>query len=211
MNKKIALFLLLFAGGTVYAQDLDTLDLDSYPLDTLLQDTLVDEPPPYYGGIYFSREVKISPHYGGYNHASGFGAGLQYERWILGFTVYRFEGVIEELIIFPNVFELDYRYGGPTVGYELVTNDWFSIDALGSLHFGDMVWRNVGTRENLFRDEFSLITLAVKMDLDKFRYAKPYVHLGYQKAQNLAFERVEADQFTGFVFVFGIQIGYFNQ
>lgn len=200
----------MIIAGNALSQELDSLSMDSIAIDTVLLDT-IQEPPPYYGGAYVFGEGQISPHYTGYNNAISMGIGIQYNRWIGTFSVVDFEGRIEEFLIFPNVFELDYRYGGPSIGYELYDGYWISWDLTASIFFGDMIWRNKRRNEDFLRDKFSLMVLSTKVDFDAIRYFKPYLKIGYQKPNNLDLTLVENSDFTGLVFVFGIQVGYFNQ
>lgn len=210
MKKLTGLVVLTLISGLAFAQDLDTLSMDDLAVDTVLLDT-INEPPPYYGGIYFMIGGRINPHYGGYNNALGLGIGAQYNKWIAAFSVVDFRGRIEDFLIFPNTFELDYRYGGPTFGYELLDSYWISWDMTVSYFFGDMVWRNMRNDEDFLRDKFSIMILSTKIDFDGIRYVKPYLKLGYQKTNNLDLTLVKPADFSGLVFVFGVQIGYFNQ
>ena len=203
--------LLVFFSTTLFSQDLDTLMVDSIAMDSLGIDSVEKEPPPFYGAIYLTGEVRIAPHFNGVNGATALGVGIQYNRWQLGFNIYDFQGTIESLIIFPNVFSLDYRYAGPTLGFELYDDDWFSLDMAASFGLGDMIWRDVRNDTDFFRDEFSILSIGLSADLDRVRYVKPYFTLGYQQTNNLVLERVENNEFTGVFFVFGIRLGYFNQ
>lgn len=201
---------MMLMSSLAYSQDLDTLAMDSLSADSLLLDS-IKEPPPYYAGIYLIGEAKISPHYNGYNFALSYGAGFQYQKWSIGFTVTEFEGIQEEFVIFPNVFRLDYRYGGPNVGYEIVRDSQMSLDLYASFQLGDMVWERAEPSERVFRDKFSVMSISTQVSFNRVRYIKPYIRVGYQKMNNLILERVNSSDFTGFVFVFGMQIGYFNQ
>jgi len=211
MKKKLGILLLVLVTGAGYGQVRDTTALGSVPMDTLLQDSIVKEPPAHLIGGYAFAEFQIAPNYRGYNESVGLGFGAQYDRWIVGFSVVDFKGVIEEFVIFPSVFELDYRYAGPFVGYEVLKSQTLSLEIQASLQFGDMIWRRKETGVDFFRDEFSVATLRSKIKYEGIRFAKPYVQIGYQQANNLDLEIVNNSDFEGFVFVFGLQIGYFNQ
>ena len=210
MIKKTGIIVLIFFCGSSFSQDLDSLTLGQLALDTLLQDS-IDEPPPYYAGVYIFGEALLGPHYRGTNLAAAIGVGLQYKKYILGFSVTEFQGSLEEFVIFPNVFELDYRFAGITVGYELLNSEWISMDVVATHQLGDMVWRNKSSGVNFLRDEFSISSIGLKVDLDRYRYTKPFFRISYQKANNLDLAIVNNGDFDGFVFVFGLQIGYFNQ
>ena len=210
MRKRLTVCLISMIALKVVGQDLDTLAMDSIAIDTVTLDS-IKEPPPYYLGTYIALEAQFNPHYLGYNSAISLGIGAKYNRWIGEFNVVNFNGRIEEFLVFPNVFELDYRYGGPTIGYEVLDSDLVSWDLAASFLFGDIIWRNRRTREDFLRDKFSVMVLSTKVDLELVRFVKPYVEVGYQKANNLDLTLINSEDFSGLVLNFGIQIGYFNQ
>ena len=211
MKKILGIFLLTLVWFSGYSQVQDTIPLDSIALDSLPQDSIVKEPPAYVLGGYGFAEFQIAPNYRGYNESVGLGIAVQYNRWVLGFSVVDFKGVIEDLVIFPSVFELDYRYAGPFVGYEVLKAYDFSLDVQASFQLGDMIWRRKETGEDFLRSEYSITTIRTKIEYDRLRFIKPYMQVGYQLANNLDLELVNNSDFEGFVFVFGLQIGYFNQ
>ena len=211
MKKILGIFLLTLVWFSGYSQVQDTIPLDSMALDSLPQDSIVKEPPAYVLGGYGFAEFQIAPNYRGYNESVGLGIAVQYNRWVLGFSVVDFKGVIEDLVIFPSVFELDYRYAGPFVGYEVLKAYDFSLDVQASFQLGDMIWRRKETGEDFLRSEYSITTIRTKIEYDRLRFIKPYMQVGYQLANNLDLELVNNSDFEGFVFVFGLQIGYFNQ
>lgn len=202
--------LLVFVSNAAFSQDLDTLSVDTLAMDTAGLDS-VEKVAPYYAAAYLMGEVRIAPHFEGTNIATGLGIGIQYNRFQLGFEVYNFQGTIETLVIFPNVFSLDYKYAGPTVGFEVYDHKWFSVDLMASYRRGDMIWKEIESDTDFFRDEFDILSFKVSIDLDRFRYAKPYFTVGYQKTNNLILERVDNQEFTGIFFAIGMRIGYFNQ
>jgi len=204
MKKFLGLLILISTFS--YSQDLDTLALDSVGIDTVEQ-----LPPAHYVGAYGVAQIKLSPHLGGYNAASALGLGIQYDKWSLSVIRQEFIGNIEAFVVFPNVFELKYQYLGPTVGFEFQGNEVVSSQLVFSHQWGDMTWVNLETNEDFVRDRFSISSIGIDIDIDKFRYAKPYLNIGYQRMNNLELERVNNEDFSGFFVVFGIRAGYFNQ
>ena len=215
MKKIVGFIVLATISFLALSQEVDqqavySLTQEVFATDTLQLDS-IDEPPPYYLGVFLFNQVQASPHYAGYNLAASIGAGVQYNRWMAGFSVTEFSGINQEFLIFPRAFLLDYRYGGPSISYLLARQSWYSIYAGASYFVGDMVWEEIRPEERLQRDEISLLNLSAQMYVDKLRFLKPYVKFGYQRASELDLTLVNSDDFTGFVFVFGIQVGYFNQ
>ena len=206
----------------VCAQEVDTLSVDSI---TLVEDSIIVEPPAYYGAAFALIDGRIGPTVGGTKLHAGLGFGVQYNKWSLGYHFYKFgralqvlgvnvydtEGQIEALVVFPNVFELEYAFGGPFIGFELYDSESWSLDLYGSYQFGDMIWEDQETQVDFLRDEFSLITFGGIVDFDNFRYAKPYVMVGYQTVNNLDLTLVENSDFSGIFLSFGVRVGFYNQ
>ena len=185
--------------------------LHAQELDTLATDSLEKVPPPYYAGIYLVPGGEWSPHTGGYNASASLGVGMQYERWFLNISINEFQGEVEAFVVFPNVFSLKYRYREALLGYTFLSHEWFSGNLIAGMAAGDMVWTNKETNEDFLRDEFTMLKGGILISLDKFRYAKPYVILGYQQAHGIELPRLENDDFSGIFLAVGLRIGYFNQ
>lgn len=198
--RKLAGLIILIA-GFAQAQELDTVALD----------TAKKLPPPYYGAIYVDAMVHIGPNLAGLNISSAVGFGVQYEKWTLGFSQFNFQGADEGFIIFPNLFELDYRYGGPQIGYAVHQSEWIRGQLQLSYYWGDMLWREKETKNDFLRDEFTMISVASRIELNKIRYAKPYFIVGYQQLNDLSLAATNNEDFSGVFFGLGIRIGYFNQ
>lgn len=193
-----------------YSQDLPGTLSDTVKIDSIMQDTMVVAPATY-RGVYLKFSKIYSPHYSGYNHSSSYGLGLQNNRWRFEFNIVDFRQSIREFVIFPNQFELDYKYAGSTVAYRAVKHDNFNVDIGATLARGDMLWRVADTGVVFFRDEFTLYSISADISSNRLRFVIPYINFGYQGIRNLSLERVKSDDFAGFIFVFGVQIGYFNQ
>lgn len=200
-NMKKLLWLIFLFSGMAAAQEMDTVAID----------TLEKESPPYYLGVYLTGSVSLEPSTPDQNVVTSYGVGVQYERWMLSFSIHEFKGSYKTYVIFPNVFELDYRYGGPELSFQAYRSEW--LNAMMSLSYlrGDAVWKNSSTKENFLRDEFDLLKGGIKVELGRFRYAKPHLGIGYQKVRNLDLDRIDANDFSGLFVAAGIRIGYFNQ
>ncbi|MEM6642582.1 MAG: hypothetical protein AAF616_06355 [Bacteroidota bacterium] len=202
--------ILIFIFTKVNAQEKDsTALLELTPLDTVEVDSIA-EPPPYDLGFYLLGEARYAPHYLGSNFNTALGIGFQYNRWQAGFLAVDFAGLNQEFVVFPRTFSLDYRYGGPFFGFEFWRNEHLSLQGVTSLCYGDMIW-DENAAPILERDEFWLLHLSGQLMVEKFRYFKPYAKLSYQKTYGLDLQLIQNSDFDGFVFLFGIQIGYFNQ
>ena len=200
-NMKKLLWLVSLFSGMAAAQEMDTLTV--YTVEKV--------PPPYYLGIYATGGLSLEPSTPNQNVMIYAGLGVQYERWMVSFSIYDFQGSYQTYVIFPNIFELDYRYGGPEVAFQAYQSEWISVMLAAAYLRGDMVWKNTSTGENFLRDEFDLMKGSIKVELRKFRYAKPHLAVGYQQVRNLNLDRIDAGDFSGLFVAAGIRIGYFNQ
>lgn len=199
MQKLFWIFFLI--SGVAAAQKLDSVGVD----------TIEVEPPPYYLGVFLEGGMSFESSVPDYNFFSLLGIGVQYEGWILSFSRYDFQGTIQSFVIFPNTFELKYRYGGANIAYQFYQKKWLNLIVSGGYYKGDMVWRNMEDGQDLLRDEFDLIKLGLRGEIGKFRYIKPHVSFGYQKMKNLNLSMVNESDFSGLFIAAGIRIGYFNQ
>lgn len=202
---KKVLWGLCFIVGFASAQD------PVQELDSISVDTIEVEPPPYYLGIYLTGGLSLEPNTPNHNIFSVLGVGIQYERWILGFTRNDFQGSVQSFVIFPNTFELKYRYGGINVAYQLNQTDRLTFMMKAGYYRGDMVWRNEEDGQDLLRDEFNLFKFGVMGEIGKYRYVKPRIWIGYQIMNDLKLTRVKQNEFSGLFVEAGIRIGYFNQ
>ena len=189
-----------------WSQEIDTLAMDIVAMDTIEK-----EPPPYYLGVYVIGGGSLEPSSPEYNLVSILGGGVQYERWSLGFTVHNFQGTVQSFVVFPNVFDLNYRYGGPRVSYRFLDNDKVGLWVNAGYYKGDMTWKNTEDGQDFLRDEFSMVKFEAVGEFLKLRYIKPCIAMGYQKMQGLNLSSVSEDSFSGAYIRLGVRIGYFNQ
>lgn len=199
--KKLFGLLLFFFGLEVCAQEIDSLQVD----------TLEKAPPANYIGVYGSFDLQLTPNINKRNGVISPGFGLRYNKWVLGFSQTTFIGTTSNYVIFPNVFNLEYRHAGLEVGYEIYESQWMTIQVQASYRWGDMVWEDSETQADFLRDKFNMQRLAVVVEVDKIRYIKPYLIIGYQKMNDLSLARVSNVDFSGLFLGLGARIGYFNQ
>lgn len=200
-NLRKLLWIALLFQGAVNAQELDTLTIDS----------MEQVPPAYYGSIFLDASGYLGPIPGGVNSVVSFGAGLQYNQWMITFSQSNFKGVYQKYVIFPNVFELGYRHAGPTLGYMIHRDNWYSFLVGASVQWGDMVWKETNSDTNYFRDTFHLFRGSFQVELNKVRYVKPYGYIGYQLVRDLQLTGLNQNDFKGVYFGVGLRFGYFNQ
>lgn len=198
--KKI-LCLLVFISSFTFAQEVDSLAIDS----------LEKPPPAYYGGVYLVGGISFEPSAPENNFFGNIGAGIQYERWMIGFSRVDFLGTSQSLLVFPNVFELKYRYGGPHISFTFSQQEKVNILLQAGYYRGDLLWREVSEQQDFIRDEFSLTKIGLVGELSVFRYAKPRISIGYQQMKDLDLNGVKNDDFSGLYISVGLRLGYFNQ
>lgn len=188
-----------------------TQEVDTVAMDTAAIDSIEKDPPPYYLGIYALGGGSFEPSSPNYNLVSMFGAGVQYERWSMAFTIHDFQGTLQSFVVFPNVFDLNYRYGGLRTSFRFFDNDQVGLSVSAGYYKGDMTWKNVEDGQDFLRDEFSLMKFGVVGEFLKFRFIKPYCIIGYQKMLNLNLSDVSENDFSGAYIGLGVKVGYFNQ
>lgn len=198
---KKLLWISLFISGLASAQQTDTLAVD----------TMEVEVPDHYfalfvdGGVSFEKSAPES------NFFSVYGLGVQYDRFMVSFSRSDLQGTIQSLVVFPNVFELKYRYGGANLGYQFYQKDWLNMIVTAGYYKGDMVWSNTEDGQDFFRDEFDLLKFGLRGEVGAIRYIKPHLSIGYQKMTNLSINRLDQTDFSGLFVAVGIRFGYFNQ
>lgn len=180
-------------------------------LDSTAIDTVEIIPPPYYLGAYLHGGITIEPSEPEQNAVSFLGIGVQYENWLLEFSRHDFQGTFQTFVVFPNTFELQYRYGGLSLAYQFYQSTKLGLLLKGSYFKGDMTWRDTQDHEIFFRDEFKLMKIGLVGELSVLRYFKPNVMVGYQNMQDIELTSVASENFSGLFFGVGIRIGYFNQ
>ncbi|MEO9483834.1 MAG: hypothetical protein ABJG47_10330 [Ekhidna sp.] len=202
-------WILMLTPGIALTQELDTAVLDTTGIIAI--DTAEVEPPAYYLGVYLEGGVSYEASIPGNNFLSFVGVGVQYEKWLISFNRYDFQGEVQSLIVFPNDFKLNYRYGGINIGRQLYQSSMVDLMLNAGYFKGDMTWRNLEDGQDFLRDEFDLVKINLKVEMGRFRYAKPHIVIGYQQMRNLNLAKVAGDNFSGLFFAAGIRIGYFNQ
>lgn len=198
MRKILGLLLLISA--MAMSQEMDSLAVDT-----------IKKAPAYFGGVYLEMGGMAAPNPPGVSLTQFLGAGIQYDRWSAGFLVYNFKGTTQRLLIFPNVFELEYRYGGPFVSFNSTPSKWIDMVIQGSFTAGDMIWRNTEKQEDFLRDEFIISTIFLKMETGRLRFLRPFIKMGYQHMTGLSLRDLDNSDFSGFFFGVGVRVGYFNQ
>lgn len=192
--------LLVLVSGMAISQEMDTVTLDT-----------MKKVPTYFGGVFLEMGGKMAPNPPGVSLTQFIGAGIQYNKWSLGFLVNDFKGTTQRFLIFPNGFELEYKYGGPVVGFSYLQTRWIEASIQTSYSLGDMTWRNIVNQEDFIRSEFSLFAVSTKLEFIRLRYVRPYFNLGYQQMSGLNLAGVENADFSGFFLGLGLRLGYFNQ
>lgn len=180
-------------------------------VDSTLVDTVEVLPPLYYLGVYVNGGGAIEPSTPERNVVSFFGVGVQYENWLLEFTRHDFQGSFQSFVIFPNIFELQYRYGGPSLAYRFAKSPNMGVMVSAGYFKGDMTWRDTNDQEVFFRDEFNILKIGVRAEFLRLRYIKPHAMVGYQNMRGLELTGTKAENFSGLFFGVGIRMGYFNQ
>lgn len=161
-------------------------------------------------GIYAEGMADATPGPSEMLLCSQAGIGIQYKSLSGGVFISSYEGGYEQILVFPNTFELEYRFGGGYLGMRVFRYQGFEADLRLSYGQGDMVWKRADTRENFIRDEYSLLKPELVVSYSPFRYVKIFINSGYRKFYDLTLTNTAPEEFSGLCVGLGLKAGLFK-
>jgi hypothetical protein len=183
--------------------------------DTLSTDTVeVIEPvivQKTHWGLYLDYGLIQSPNPGGANNLEAIGGVIEYQRWAIGFYRAELVGDVFSVIIFPNVFGLEYTYGQVDVSFSPYQSKWVHGWLTASYGQGEMIWKNSASDEAFLGDTFNLQKLSAQVEFSYLGYVKPYIGFGYQNIGGLSIPSVEQNEFEGVFLMVGVKLGFVNK
>lgn len=129
----------------------------------------------------------------------------------LGFFSTWYDGdELVETIVFPNEFDMSYRYGGLIIGYHTMLEERYQLAIRVRAGRGEVLWERLDSGLNLVSDKMLIIEPQVSFGyvLNKFLAAEVYA--GYRKMSDLDIPELKNEDFNGFQFGFGIKAGLVN-
>lgn len=187
------------------------IEADSIPADSVTKEKIIlRSDVDYNWGIYGSVGVLFGPNPDEYELHNTISAGFQWKKWdISGFlTIY--EGDYELPLIFPNVFRINYVYGGGTLAYQLKNERFWELYGAVSIGHGDLIWEDAASFENLFRDKMWMNHLMLRAEVTPLKFIRFYSSIGYIRMTGLEINELTDSDFSGLALTFGIKAGFYQ-
>ncbi|WP_258097934.1 hypothetical protein [Marinoscillum pacificum] len=208
--KKLILWLFLSTAFTLaYGQEVALDSVTIQPHDSLLveKDPLIK----FESGVFLETGFQMIPIKTNYGPTSQLFIGLQYKNLFGGFGVYNYQGDYQTTVIFPNNFNLAYKYGAARLGLRAYDSKYFEINAQIQYGKGDAVWIRESNDEKFIRSKFDIIEPQVMVLYTPIEQVKLFTTLGYKSMQNLDIVHLSNKDFSGITFGFGIRCGIYQQ
>ncbi|MFZ9046167.1 MAG: hypothetical protein ACO2ZZ_09875 [Cyclobacteriaceae bacterium] len=152
-----------------------------------------------------------SPTPGGMQEGAWLSSGLFVKRWQAGVFISTYEETYQQMLIFPNQFDLNYLYSGCYLGYTFLQNRWFQSNLTLSIGRGDVLWERALTFENYFRDTFTMIHYMLEIEGTPIRFIRPLVQFSYRKMSSIQLPEIENKQFSGLSVIAGVRFGLYTK
>lgn len=162
-------------------------------------------------GIFGEFQVEQTPIFDEWRPMTGFGIGVQYKSLLGGFKVHQFQGTVTSLLIFPNTFSLEYRYGAGYLGFQLLNIKIIELDLRCNYGRGDLVWQKESNDENFLRDEFSIFIPEIMVLYTPIEAIKLYCQVGYKQMSDLELAKLSNKNLSGFTFGIGLRCGIYQK
>ena len=191
----IFIYLLLMLPTILIAQQSDTLEVKKWVPKNLL-------------GFFGTAGMEVVPGFSDYSTLQAFGFGVRYKNLQVKVARRDFNGSVSARVVFPNRFNLDYRFTGVHLNY-LRGKNKLRIGPDAYYGIGDIVWILNDTGEIRFRDKINVFRLSLYGEFRLFRYAYAYSGAGYQLISKPQVPRIK-DNFNGLFIQLGLSIGYYD-
>lgn len=161
---------------------------------------------------YVSAYYERSPVSDGYaNHLGLQGAVIFKQHVQLGlYGVSYTNSNYQQRLIFPNIFQMNYKHGGFMLGYRTNLKHNFEFNVESKLGFGEVKWEQVETNSAFLTDRFTMLHLQGSLDylLSKFIVVNGF--LGYRWMNGLDITGLADEDFKGVYYGMAIKIGLFK-
>lgn len=156
-------------------------------------------------GITLEGTLHIAPGLSNHHPAYSLSAMAQYQWFSFGFTMTQFNGQYERKVIFPNLFQLDYRYGGLLANFRIWSKKWTEIHTRFGLGRGDILWESQEIKQSL-RDKYNYVStsfMVVSSPLDRI---KLLVSFHYLLTSDLDLPALSSDELKGLGYGVGLKL-----
>lgn len=129
----------------------------------------------------------------------------------LGFfaTWYDGNGFVRPLI-FPNFFDMSYRYGGGFIGYHRLFDNRFLVGLRMRVGHGEVLWERLDSGENLTSDKMLVLEPQATVGY-VFKYVGIEGYVGYRNVSDLEIPELVNADFNGLQYGISIKLGFLNK
>lgn len=200
-------FLLIASLTELMAQEIqrDSLQTEA---DTTAHFNLLGFPEEF--GVFAEAMMEATPGPQTYYPAHQLGFGLTYKRLVVGGYIHSLKRSYESIFVFPNLFEVDYKYGGCYLGMHVFRSRPFEVDLRVNYGRGDMVWQQAESGNDFIRDEYSILKPELLVSYVPLKYVKVFITSGFRKMYNLSIPDLNNEEFSGFTLGLGIKAGFYQ-
>jgi hypothetical protein len=191
---------------------MDSLNADLDSIQAEMQDSVWLNLPTEIGqyGVFAEGSIFTVPGPGGTQKLKRLGSGVCIQRLLIGGFVSEVDETYEKELIFPNTYQMNYKYGGGYIGMHIVQKKPFEIDIKFGMAWGDIVWRKKETDENFLQDRFTVLLPELSLVYVPITYLKLFATAGYRNINNMDISRIEPTELNGMTFGLGISVGFYQ-
>ena len=194
---------LMMFSWKVSGQEQDTVAVEEKPSPKIYR-----EPAPW--AVYGEGVLMANPTPDRHQLSSEIGLGVKVGPLTVGGFIHTFHGDIQRILVFPNEFNLYYKYGGGYVGLQFLDQKRIFSELKLKVGHGDMVWQRSDNRRNLDRDTFWVGQPELQIGYKTNRYFQVFFLCGYRFIKDLNIIKYETSDFSGVILGLGLKAGIFK-
>ena len=182
--------------------------LYTLPVDTVKKVSFLDK----WGlGIYVAPLMELST-----KESSSFAFGgalgvIIKEKWQVGAYIQKYNGGLNDLLIFPNSFVFDYTYAGYFAAYPLMQKGKLTVLAEAKIGLGEAAWSTEETTEVLDSDRFSVFNPRIGIDYKMSKIGILNLSLGYRMVNGFDLTELGGSELSDLNVSLMLKIGRFNK
>jgi hypothetical protein len=188
-----------------------TINADSL---NVAADSLATDTVKYFSDINYDFAVYgafsglVAPNPDGFDFHTRYSGGVVFKKVLLEAHLTTFQGSYVAPLIFPNNFQINYIHAGVDLGYYFMIKKNLELSFLLGYSRGDMLWERSDNFENLFRDEFSMLSLKGRLEAMLIKELRLFAELGYQHCAGLELPQLAPGEFSGLTASLGVKVGF---
>ncbi|MAJ50153.1 MAG: hypothetical protein CMB82_00860 [Flammeovirgaceae bacterium] len=153
----------------------------------------------------------MAPTMGNFQKQIRIDIALTLKKLSLGMTYLSLFEVLEQYVIFPNIYRLNAKHGGIILGISIFQSKWINGYLNTAYHWGQMSWEDPLAKEHVFSSKSECI----KPEFEIIIYPKFGLQLsikvGYQQMIELDLPRINSADFSGLFYSLGLKINLSNE